>query len=305
MILFESTEHGFSIEYPEGWSENVQETDTQFSFEFTGPEGLLAASVYLYYGCGEITPADFLAQGEEYLSSMPGYELISERDVVVGAGFAGHETVAKGDLGNGQIGEFRFVLLVRERQGFWYGVHGESAEFDDQEDTVEAIMESFEVLSSYTYDWPKPWPGGEYVGTGFSIIIPAGWCQYPVLRTEHVCHFEDADRSTSVHVSPQQLPGDTTPEEYIDDVVENLPSSGYWENFSLVAERSVIVGGAAAYELVFTGMSDLSPGYMLQCKYLIVCHGEEIFWVMAATDPDLFEQQESVIDDVIYSFRIG
>jgi hypothetical protein len=67
----------------------------------------------------------------------------------------------------------------------------------------------------------------------------------------------------------------------------------------------VTVGGAAAYELVFTGMSDLSPRYMLKCKYLIVFHGEDVFWVMAATDPDVFEQHEAVIDDVIYSFRIG
>ena len=305
MILFESTEHGFSIEYPEGWSENVQEAGTQFSFDFTESEGLLAASVYLHYGCEEVTSEDFLAQGEEYLSSMPGYELITERDVVVGGGFDGHEIVAKGDLGTGHVEKFRFVLLVRERQGFWYGVHGESAEFDDQENTVEAIMESFQVLSSYTYDWPKPWSGGEYVRTGFSIIIPAGWCRYPVLRTEHVCHFEAADQSISVHVSPQQLPEDTTPEEYVDNVVEDLPSSGYWANFDLVSKQSVNVSGLTAYELVFTGTSDLSPGYMLKCKYLVVFHEEEVFWVMAVTDPDLFEQHEAVIDHVIYSFRIG
>lgn len=305
MILFESTEHGFSIEYPEGWSENVQEAGTQFSFEFTEPEGVLAASVYLQYGCGEITSADFLAQGEEYLSSIPGYELISERNVVVGGGILGHEVVAKGDLGTGHVEKFRFVLLVREQQGFWYGVHGESAEFDDQENTVEAIMESFQVLPSYTYDWPKLWAGGEYMGAGFSITIPAGWCQYPVLRTEHVCHFEAAEESTSVHISPQQLPEDTTPQEYVDYVVEDLPSSVYWANFDLVSKRSVNVSGLTAYELVFTGISDLSPGYMLKCKYLIVFHEEQVFWVMAATDPDSFEQHEAIIDDVIYSFQIS
>ena len=304
MMLFESTEHGFSIEYPEGWSENVQGAGVQFSFEFIEPEGLIATGVYLQYECEEIVFADFLAQGEEYLSCIPEYELISERSVVVGGGVSGHEVVAKGDLGTGHVEKFRFVLLVRGQQGFWYGVHGEPAEFDEQESVVEAIMESFEVLPNFTYDSPKPWPGGEYAGAGFSITIPAGWCQYPVVRSEHVCHFATTEEGPSVHISVQQWPEDTTPQEYVDNIVEYLPSSGYWENFDLASKRSVTVGGLAAYELVFTGISDLSPGYMLNCKYLVVFHGEQVFWVMAATHPDLFEQHEAVIDDVIYSFRI-
>lgn len=304
MILFESTEHGFSIEYPEGWSESVQEAGTQFSFEFTEPEGLLTASVYLRYKCEDIASADFLAQAEEYLSSIPGYEPISERNVVVGGGIPGHEVVAKGDLGTGHVEKFRFVLLVREQQGFWYGVHGDSTEFDDQENTVEAVMESFKVLSSFSYDWPKPWPGGQYGGTGFCITIPAGWCQYPVLRSVHVCHFATTEESPSVSISLQEWPEDTTAQEYVDNLVEDIPSSGYWANFDLVSKQSVNINGLTAYELVFTGISDLSPGYMLKCKYLIVFHEEQVFWVMAATYVDSFEQDEPIIDDVIYSFRI-
>jgi len=305
MTLFESAEHGFSIEYPEEWAEGVEETGTQFSFEFTEPEELLTASVYLEYRCGDIIWADFLTQGEEYLSSLPGYELISEHDVLVKGGISGHEFVAEGDLGTGYIEKFRFVLLVREQQGFWYGVHGEPAQFEDQESSVEAIMESFEMLSSFSYDWPRLWQGGNYTGAGFSINIPAGWCQYPVLRTEHVCNFAAAEGNPSVHISPQQLSENTTPQEYVDDLVEALPSSGYWEDFDLLSVQNVTVGDLAAYELVFTGISDLSPGYMLKCKYLIVFHGGDVFWVMAATGSDLFEQHEAIIDDVIYSFRIS
>ncbi|HEY33520.1 MAG TPA: hypothetical protein G4O10_10510 [Dehalococcoidia bacterium] len=303
MTLYQSTEHGFSIEYPEEWSENVQEAGTQFSFEFTDFDGLLSASVYLQYECQELVSSDYIAQSKTYLSSVPGYELISERTVSISNGISGREIVAKGDIGTGEVEKFRFVFLVRGQQGFSYGVHGEPAEFDDQEEIVEAIMDSFKLLSTFTFAPPEPWPGGTYTGSGFSITIPEGWCQYPVLRSEHVCHFAPVEKSPSVHISVQTCPEDATLQDYVDSVVESIPTSGYWANFNLTSKRSVTVGGTSAYELVFTGMSDLSPGYTIKCKYLIIFHGEQAFWVMASTYPEAFQQHEAIIDDVIYSFR--
>ena len=55
MVLFESAEHGFSIEYPEGWVDSINEMDAQFSFEFLETQGSLAASVFLEYRCQEIS----------------------------------------------------------------------------------------------------------------------------------------------------------------------------------------------------------------------------------------------------------
>jgi hypothetical protein len=304
MTLYQSTEHGFSIEYPQEWSENVQGAGTQFSIEFTDPDGLITASVYLQYECQEIISSDFIAQGEAYLSSVPGYNLISERTVSIGGGISGREIVAKGDFGTGQVEKFRFVLLVRGQQGFWYGVHGEPGAFDEQEKVVEDIMDSFKLLSTFTFAAPEPWPGGTYTSAGFSITIPEGWCQYPVLRPEHVCYFAPPEKSPSVHISVQPRPEDSTLQEYVDSIVDDIPTSGYWANFNLISKRGVTVGGLDAYELVFTGISDLSPGNTTECKYLITISGEQAFWVMAATYPDLFQQHEAIIDDVIYSFRV-
>jgi len=302
VIRYLSTEHGFSIEYPEGWSENVQVAGTQFPIEFTGPEGRLFASVYLQYECQEIAPSDFIAQGEAYLSSVPGYELISERNISVSGGISGHEVLAKGDLGTGQVEKFRFALLARGQQGFWYGVRGEPAEFDDQEEIVEAIMDSFKLLTTFTFTAPEPWPGGTYAGSGFTITIPAEWCQYPPARPKHVLHYASPERSLSVHISLEHGPEDTTLDDYVDIALESFPD--YWASFSLISRREVTVGGTSAYEIAFTGMSDLSPGYTLKCKYLIVFSGEQAFWVMAATDPSVFQQHEALINDVIYSFRL-
>jgi len=97
MTLYQGTEHGFSIEYPEGWTESTQGAGTQFSFDFQDPEGHLTASVYLQYECRDIIPADFISEGKAYMESMPQYRLISERDLPVGEGISGYEIVASGD----------------------------------------------------------------------------------------------------------------------------------------------------------------------------------------------------------------
>jgi len=302
MTLYQSTEHGFSIEYPEEWTESTQDSGAQFSVNFTDPEGLLTATVGVQYECQEIVRADFVSQSTTYMESTPEYRLISERDLSVGAGVSGHEITAIGDLGTGQVEKFRYILVAREKQGLWVGVSGAPADFDEQEQIVDAIVDSFQLLSTYTFAAPEPWPGGEYTGAGFAITFPAGWCQYPPMRPEHVLYFAPPEQTHSVHIGPSHRPEDTTLDEYIDAALESFPD--YWASFQLVSKRSVSVGGTPAYELVFTGMSDLSPGYTSKCKYLVVPRGDQVFWVMAASSPALFQQDEPLIDQVIYSFRL-
>ena len=302
MTLYQSTEHGFSIEYPEEWTESTQDSGTQFSIAFADPEGLLTATVGLQYECQEIVRADFVSQSKTYLESTPEYRLISERDLSVGAGVSGHEITATGDLGTGQVEKFRYILVAREKQGLWVGVSGAPTDFDEQEQIVDAIVDSFQLLPTYTFAAPEPWPGGTYTGAGFAITFPAGWCQYPPMRAEHVLHFAPPEQTPSVHIAVERGPVDTTLAEYMDNVLEGIPT--YWASFQLVSKGSVSVGGIPAYELVFTGMSDLSPGYTSKCKYLVVPQGDQAFWVMAASSPDLFQQHVPLIDQVIYSFRL-
>lgn len=301
MTLYQSTEHGFSIEYPEGWTESTQGFGTQFSIDFQDPEGHLTANVYLQYECQEISRQDFVSEGKSYIKSLPEYRLISERDRLVGEGISGHEIKARGDLGTGQVEKFRYVLVAREKQGFWVGVRGEPTYFDQQKKIVDAIVDSFKLLPTYTFAAPEPWPGGVYTGAGFAITIPAGWCQYPPARPTHVLHFAPPERTPSLGIAVHDRPEDTNLDEYIDTALEGFPD--YWASFHLVSKRRVSVGGTPAYELVFTGMSDLSPGYTSKCKYLSILRGDQAFWVMATSDPTLFQQHEPLINQVIYSFR--
>ena len=304
MTLYQSTEHGFSIEYPEGWAESPQGAGTQFSIDFTDPEGLLTVSVGLQYECQEITRADFVSQNKTYLESTPQYQLISESDISVGEGISGYQLVATGDLGTGKVEKFQYVLVVRGKQGLWIGVRGVPTNFDQEKQIVDAIMDSFKLLPTYTFAAPEPWPGGAYTGAGFTITFPAGWCQYPPVRPEHILQFAAPERTPSVHIALERGPADITLAEYVDNVLEGITDPAYWANFHLVSRRQVTVGGTPACELVFTGMSDLSPGYTNKCKYLIVPRGDQAYWVMAASSPGSFQEHESVITEIIYSFRL-
>ena len=80
----------------------------------------------------------------------------------------------------------------------------------------------------------------------------------------------------------------------------------YWFGFNLVSKRALTLsGGTPAYEIVFTGNSDLSPDYTSKCKYLVVLSGEKAFWIMATSNPSQFSSHLPVINEVLYSFRLG
>ncbi|GAF70474.1 unnamed protein product, partial [marine sediment metagenome] len=184
MTLYENTEHGFSIEYPEEWTENIVRPGAWFSIEFSDPERNLSAMVSIEYKTEEIILADLVSETKEEMEATPEYELISEGDVTIGEGISGYEIAGKGDLGAGKVGKFRFVILAREKQGFFVGVMGEPADFEQQEQTIDAIIDSFKLLATYTFVPPPPSAGGTYTSVehGFSISYPAGWTEAPPSR---------------------------------------------------------------------------------------------------------------------------
>ena len=302
MILFESVEHGFSIEYPEGWVDRINEMGTQFSFDFLEPKGSLAASVFLEYRCQEIDRATFVSDGKSYLQSLPQYHLISERNLIIN-GESTYEVTATGEMNAGTNEKFRFMLFTHGKQGFWVGVRGELSSFNQNEQMIDTILDSFKLLSSYTYSAPEPWPGGEYSSSGFSIDIPEGWCQFPVARPSHIVCFAPSERELSTHIAIEQRPEDVSLTEYIGNVIEGMPE--YWLSFNIISKRELTLsGGVPAGELVFTGNSDLSPDYTSKCKYLVVLTEEKAFWVMAASNPSQYSSHLPIIDEILYSFRL-
>ncbi len=300
--LYESTEHGFSIEYPEGWTESAQELGAFFFLICTEPEGTLSAMVSLEYRTEEIILADYVTESKDYMESVPELELVSEGDVTIGEGIASYEIVGKGDLGTGEVGQFRSVLLTRGKQGFSVEVMGEPADFDQSEETIDAIVDSFELLPTYTYVPPTPSAGGTYTSAeyGFSITYPSGWMETFTGLPAEIVTFISGMGLPGVSVSQSPVAEGTTLAEHGPQFNQDL--SQHYADYKLFSEGNIALDdGTPAYEIVFSGTIE---GYNLKGKYVIVIQGTQGFYIVGFSIPTTFEQDEEVLDEVIYSFHL-
>ncbi len=300
--LYESTEHGFSIEYPEGWTESAQELGTFFALTCTEPEGTLSAMVSVEYRTEDVILADYVTESKEYMESMPELELVSEGDVTIGEGIASYEIVGKGDLGTGEVGQFRSVLLTRGKQGFSVEVMGEPADFDQSEETIDAIVDSFELLPTYTYVPPTPSAGGTYTSAeyGFSITYPAGWTETSTGLPTEIVTFLSSMGLPGVSVIQSLVAEGTTLAEYGPQLSQDI--SQIYTDYELFSEGSITLDdGTPAYEIVFSGIME---GFLLKSKYAIVIQGTRAFYIMGFSLPTTFELDEAVLDEVIGSFHL-
>ncbi len=302
MTPYENTEHGFSIEYPEGWAESARGVGTYFSIEFRDPEGRLTVEVSVEYRTEEIALADAVSETKTYMEALPQFELISEGDVTIGEDTPGYELVGKGDLEFGRVEKFRYVMLVREKQVFWVGVRGEPAVFDQQEELVGAVMDSFRLLPTYTYVPPTPGPAGTYTSAehGFSISYPAGWMEAPTGAPDEVIGLASVEGLPGVSVRVQPVEEGTTLAERGPQLSQELGQ--IWGDYGLVSEGEITLDdGTPAYEIVFSATME---GYTLKCKYVIVIQGTQAFFIMGFSMPTTFEQDEATLDEVIHSFHL-
>jgi len=302
MTLYENTEHGFTIEYPEGWTESIQGIGVQFSFEFNDPEGHLTTDVSLQYSTEDTILTDLVSETKAYMEAMPQFELISEGNITIGEGVSGYEMVGKGDLGTGKVEKFRYVVLVRGKQGFWVGVRGEPTDFEQQEQTVDAVVDSFKFLAAYTFIPPTPSAGGTYTSAeyGFSMSYPEGWMEAPTGRPSEIMSFAPLEGLPSVSVSVSLVDEGTTLAEFGPQFSQDL--SQHWSDYELLSDGEIVLDdGTPAYEIVFSGTSQ---GYTLKGKYVIVVQGNQGFFLIGFSMPARFEQDEAVMDEVIHSFYL-
>ena len=302
MTLYESTEHGFSIEYPEGWTESAQELGAFFFLGCTEPEGTLSAMVSLEYRTEDVILTDYVAEAKEYMESVPELELVSEGDVTIGEGIASYEIVGKGDLETGEVGQFRAVLLTRGKQGFSVEAMGETADFDQRKETIDAIVDSFKLLPTYTYVPPTPSAGGTYTSAeyGFSITYPAGWTETTTGQYGEIVTFISSMGLPSVIVSQSLVAEGTILAEHGPQFSQDI--SQHVADYKLFSDGSIMLDdGTPAYEIVFSGITE---GYLLKSKYVVVIQGTQAFYIMGFSMPTTFELDEAVIDEVIGSFHL-
>jgi len=299
--LYENGEHGFSIEYPEGWTEKPRESTISFGFQFSEPEGSLSVGVSVDYKPEEIGLADAVSEGKEYLESGPQFEIFSEGDVTTGEGISAYEMIGQGDIGTGKVEKFKEVVLVRDKQVFWVGVSGEPDQFDEQKQLINTIIDSFKLLSSYTYVPPALSPGGTYTNAeyGFSITYPAGWSDYTTGQYSEILDLRAAEGIPEVMVRTW-----TEEETTLAEAASGLKSmfSEIAGDYEFLSEGEITLDdGTPACEVVFSGTMG---GYLLTCKFVVVVREADVFLVQCFSLPDSFEQEEAVLDEVIGSFHL-
>ncbi len=302
VTIYESTEHGFSIEYPEGWTESEQGMGTYFSISFLNPGGTLYAAVSVEYKTDDVILTDYVTENMDYMESSPGFELISEGDVTIGEGISGYEIVGRGDLGTGEVEKFKFVVMVRGKQGIAVGAMGEDAVFDQSESVIDAVLNSFELLPTYSYVPPTPSAGGTYTSAeyGFSITYPAGWTETFIGSHGEIVTFTSGMGVPSVTVSQSPVGEGTTLTEYGPQFSQDLGQ--HWVDYALISHGEITLDdGTPAYEIVFSGTSE---GYNLKCKYAVVIKGTQAFYIAGYSMPASFAQDVAALDSVIHSFYL-
>ena len=300
--LYENTEHGFSIKYPEVWTESALVMGTYFEVQFTNPEETLYAAISIEYRTEDVILTDYVTEMKEYMESTPDFEVISEGEATLGEGISGYEIVGRGDLGTGKVEKFRFVILARGKQGLAVGAMGEDAVFDQSEETIDDIVNSFELLPTYTYVPPTPGAGGTYTSAeyGFSITYPAGWMETFTGSYAEIVTFMSGMGLPSVTVSQSLVDEGTTLAEHGPQFDQEL--SQHYADYELFSEGSITLDdGTPAYQIVFSATME---GYFLKGKYVIVIQGTQGFYIVGFSMPATFELDEAVLDEVIHSFHL-
>ena len=300
MALYENTEHGFSIEYPEGWAENAYGAAISFILQCNEPEGRLSVSVTVEYRPEGISLADVVAEGKKYMESGSPLEMFSEGDVTISDGIPAYEMIGQGDVGTGRVEKFRYIILVRDKQVFWVGISGEPDQFDERERLVNSVVDSFKLLPGYTYVPPAPSPGGTYTSAeyGFSITYPAGWSDYTTGQYGEILDLGAAGGIPEVMI--RAWTEETTLDESA-SMLKNMFSEELGDYEFLSESEITLDDGTPAYEIVFNGTMN---GYLLTCKYVIVSPEANGFLIMGVSLPGSFEQDEPVLDEVIGSFHL-
>jgi hypothetical protein len=299
MTFYENTEHGFSIEYPEGWAKTTHGAAATFYLQANEPEGSLSVGVSLEYKPEAITLDDAVAEGKGYMEAMPQHEIFSEGYVTMGDGISGYEMIGQGDEDIGRLQKYRYVLLVREKQVFWVGVSGDPDPFDAQGQLVETIVDSFKLLP-YTYEPPAPSPGGTYTNAeyGFSITYPAGWADY---TTGQYAEILDLRAATGIpEVMIRTWTGAASAEESA-LTLQQVYSDNFADYEQLSEGEITLDDGTPAYEFVFNATMQ---GYFLTAKCVTVMRGADVFSIMGFGTPSTFARDELVLDKIIGSFHL-
>jgi hypothetical protein len=301
LVTYKNAAHGFSVAHLEEWTANETYLGKSYTVSFSYIEGQVTTEVSIDYYSGEAVLSKFVSKTMGYMSALPLYELKSQSDITISGGVPGQDIVFEAQY-LGKLVEFRYVFLVRGKQGFMVGARGEPVHFDHQKSLIDATVKSFELLPTYTYE-PTASPGGIYTNNqyGFSVTYTDGWVQSPPDQHGGVVEFTYDGLMPIVTVGVSNETPGTTLETFVTQAKAVLPT--IWGDFKLISEGSITLDdGTPAYKMVVSGTIQ---GSEVKCKYVAAIKGTQVFEIAGFDVPSQFDGNESIMDEVILSFHLN
>ena len=314
LTTYTSDDFPFSFQYPAAWTQSPGDPAYGISASFTGPENesaFVTVEDLVETGLGEMGLDEYK---ELILTSLvegiPGFRLLSERDLTNGQGlpivlleFTNRES---------KVTWTRLVYLHENAVGVnvTYGLT--SSRHEELKGLIDLSLSTFELLELSGAAAPQ----GSVVETLtafvhpddiYSVSYPTGWVSgglqsdnHPQLPVEAVMFSSPLSEAFSA-VSVDRLMG-WGPRELVDwssnelDLVERGSTA-----FRLISWKRVFIDGLLAYEAVLFNSKD---GFDFARIELHIIVGDDRYVVRGITEQKSWAEQEPLLREAVYSFRI-
>jgi hypothetical protein len=238
------------------------------------------------------TAETYLEKGKGGLNILlQNYSEISESNITIGGLDAKQLDYVY--ISGGIAVEGREVFLLHN--GLCYKISGTAAEsaFSKYVNDFNNSINSFRV----------PYTNNRYK---FSLVYPPDWQASEGLMGATVAFTgtKDGNFTPICYVGEEQLGSNYTLMDYVNKSKASMAS--LLSNYTPISERSRVINGENAYELVSTYMSNMTGGNKLKLQQAVVLIKNGIGHTITCTiTPELFDKHHPEFESLITSFRFA
>jgi hypothetical protein len=164
---YSSPEHGFSLVYPQDWTERPPEVAVGQVFAVASPDQMPMAGVIILKVAEGTTLDEFVPQAMDYAKSFHEFGMIFEGPTKLADGTPAYEMVYKYPLLTANLIDW-VVLVVRGTQGFIAYATTRDEQFEQHKPVMDQVVHSFRLEPQIT---PGP-PTATYVPVGTPTLRP-------------------------------------------------------------------------------------------------------------------------------------
>ena len=170
MAVYESDQHGFSIQYPADWQEAGADPELGVVAEFVGPKGVSFSIVeddLIAEDFGELTLGEYTAVINDLIAiATQGFELVSETQTITQQGLP-TVVLDMSFLGGGFRGK-RLIYVHEGRVGFGATYAAPKARYEELETAIDYSLGTFRIGVTLVNGW------GSLGDIGGEFRLPGG-----------------------------------------------------------------------------------------------------------------------------------